>query len=190
MLEGYDGYVSNKAAVVLATFHADCVPLYFYDPRRKAIGMAHAGWRGTVKGMAGMMVDRMAKEFGSRPQDLLVEIGPCISAAGYEVDLPVMEACRAITGETGLTQVNRDHGHVDLAAVNHRILLMKGVERCNISIDPRKTDEKLEEFYSHRKEGDAAGRTVAWITLEGETGEKTFVRRRAKKEHKISEKTS
>ncbi len=81
-----DGLVTNEKGIILAVFTADCVPLYFVDPVKEAIGLAHSGWRGTVGNMAGIMVERMKKEFGSDPKDLIVAIGPSICRKCYEVD--------------------------------------------------------------------------------------------------------
>lgn len=170
--DGYDGYLTDQAGLVLGTFHADCVPLYFYDSRNHAIGLAHGGWRGTVAGIAGKMVDRMQEEYGSKAQELLVEIGPCISQSGYEVDLPVIEACKQVTGMTGLAMKSDGHAYLDLAAIHLEILLMKGVVRENIRVDLRKTDQNPTLFYSHRKEGKKAGRMMAWITLDDKFAEK------------------
>ncbi len=163
--DGYDGYLTDRAGIALGTFHADCVPLYFCDPAHHAIGMAHGGWRGTAAGIAARMVERMQEEFGTVPEELCVMIGPCISQTGYEVDLPVIEACRAATGMTGLLMKDETHANLDLAAIHFAILLKKGVLEKNIVIDSRKTDQNPTLFYSHRREGTEAGRMLAWITL-------------------------
>lgn len=163
--DGYDGYMSDLPGIVLGTFHADCVPLYFYDPAHRAIGLAHGGWRGTVAGIAGRMVERMQEEFGTVAGELRVMIGPCISQMGYEVDLPVIEACRASTGMTGLAMKDETHANLDLAAIHLKILLKKGVFENNIVIDSRKTDQNPTLFYSYRQEGTGTGRMFAWITV-------------------------
>lgn len=168
--EGYDGLMTNREDVVLATFHADCVPIYFYDPKHRAIGMAHGGWRGTVSGIAGKMVEAMKREFDTNPDDLMVWIGPCISQKGYEVDEPVIQAFQDTTGSVGLQKHGAGHAYLDLAKVNQEILERKGVDRRNIFVDSRKTDRNPTLFYSHRREGKDAGRMLAWITLEDVIG--------------------
>ena len=67
------------------TFFADCVPLFFYDPVKKAIGASHSGWRGSVKRIGEKTVRRMEEEFGSNPKDILAVIGPSICKDCYEV---------------------------------------------------------------------------------------------------------
>lgn len=94
-----DGLVTNVKGIILAVFTADCVPLYFVDPVKEAIGLAHSGWRGTAGNMAGIMVERMQKEFGSAPRDLIVAIGPSICQKCYEVDETVADAFRNALGE-------------------------------------------------------------------------------------------
>lgn len=97
--EGVDGLVTNAPGLALCAFGADCCTLYFADPVKKAIGLAHAGWRGTVCNMAGKMVQRMTEEFGTDPGDLLVAIGPSICQSCYEVDEKVAEAFRTAIGD-------------------------------------------------------------------------------------------
>ena len=92
-----DGLLTDEPGVTLVTYYADCVPLYFLDPVHRAIGLAHAGWRGTVAGMGIKMVEAMAHKFGSRPEELLAAIGPSIGPCCYEVDQPVADAFAART---------------------------------------------------------------------------------------------
>ena len=73
-----DGLITNEPGVTLATFYADCVPLYFYDPTHKAIGLAHSGWRGTVGNIAKATVEAMQKAYHTDPADLIAAIGPSI----------------------------------------------------------------------------------------------------------------
>lgn len=80
-----DGLVTNEPGIALATFYADCVPLYFVDLQHQAIGLAHSGWKGTASGMGEIMVQRMQEEFGSCPRELIAAIGPSICRECYEV---------------------------------------------------------------------------------------------------------
>lgn len=86
-----DGLVTNDRNLCLVCFFADCVPLYFVDPKHGAIGLAHSGWRGTVAGMGECMVRRMTQEFGTRPEDLVAAVGPSICQDCYEVSEEVAE---------------------------------------------------------------------------------------------------
>ena len=83
--EEIDGLITNEPGLILCTSFADCVPLYFVDPKKQAIGLAHSGWRGTVNRMGARMIEEMKRQFGSNPGDLLVAVGPSICADCYEV---------------------------------------------------------------------------------------------------------
>ncbi len=86
-----DGMITNVPGLVLATFYADCVPLYFADPVKKAIGLSHSGWRGTVHKIGKVTVQAMADHYGSRPEDIVAVIGPSICQDCYEVSRDVIE---------------------------------------------------------------------------------------------------
>lgn len=165
LLEGYDALMTDRTDLILATFHADCVPIYLYDPEHHAIAMVHAGWRGTANGIAGISVEAMGLAYGTKPEDLCVWIGPCISQEGYEVNGPVIKACEAITGRVGIQPTTSGHAKLDLAAINREILMINGVRIDKIQEDSRKTDQNPNLFYSHRREGKMAGRMLAWIYL-------------------------
>lgn len=94
--DGVDGHITNERQAALLVFGADCVPLFFYDPEKHAVGAAHAGWRGTAGRIAAVTVKRMQDEFGCDPSDLRVVIGPSIGPDCYEVSEDVAEAfCQA-----------------------------------------------------------------------------------------------
>lgn len=80
-----DGLITDESGVTLATFYADCVPLYLVDPVRRAIGLSHSGWRGTVGKIGKVTVEVMEREFGCRPENILTVIGPSICMDCYEV---------------------------------------------------------------------------------------------------------
>lgn len=86
-----DGLVTDEPGIVLATFYADCVPLYFVDPVRRTIGLSHSGWRGTVQGIGEATVKKMRECFGSKPEDIIAAVGPSICADCYEVGQEVAE---------------------------------------------------------------------------------------------------
>ena len=82
--------ITNVPGVVLATYYADCVPLYFVDPVHHAIGLSHSGWRGTVGKIGKVTIEKMHQEFGSDPAELLTAIGPSICQDCYEVSEDVI----------------------------------------------------------------------------------------------------
>lgn len=94
-----DGLVTNVPGIVLATFYADCVPLYFVDPIHHAIGLSHSGWRGTVNNIAGETVEKMHELYGTDPKDIRAAIGPSICQDCYEVSEDVIVQFRAVYEE-------------------------------------------------------------------------------------------
>ena len=98
-----DGLITRERGVVLCTFFADCVPLFFVDPVKKAIGLAHSGWRGTVRKIGKKTVEAMENAFGTNPRDVYAAIGPSICQDCYEVSEDVIEEFR-----TAFPDVERD----------------------------------------------------------------------------------
>jgi len=89
-----DGLITQEKGIVLCTFFADCVPLFFVDPVKRAIGLSHSGWRGTVRKIGKRTVEEMGKAFGTKPQDIYAAIGPSICQDCYEVSGDVIEEFR------------------------------------------------------------------------------------------------
>ena len=134
--ESVDGLLTDEPGVTLVTYYADCVPLYFLDPVHRAIGLAHAGWRGTVAGMGIKMVEAMAHKFGSRPEELLAAIGPSIGPCCYEVDQPVADAFAARTDwkpECFLRDCGDGKYMLNLWEANRRALLRAGLLEAHIA---------------------------------------------------------
>lgn len=153
-----DIILTNKPNVTLFMRYADCVPLVYVDPVKKAVALAHAGWRGTILRVAAKAVDELRIHFGSRPQDLLVGIGPAISVAHYEVGTEVVAQVESAFGEQAAELLPSDAGraHFDLALANRRILEAAGVE--HIEQSNLCTFENQSDWYSHRGSGGKTGR--------------------------------
>ena len=86
-----DGLITDERGITLGAFFADCIPLYFYDRKKQVIGLAHSGWRGTCKRMGAVMIDEMAKNFGTDAKDVIACIGPGICQDCYQVSEDVYE---------------------------------------------------------------------------------------------------
>src|SRR5690606_28388297 len=84
-LEAKDAFITNETGICMAALFADCVPLFYYDPDSRAVGLAHAGWKGTVKQVAEAVVRAMRINFNSKPERLIAAIGPSIGRCCYEV---------------------------------------------------------------------------------------------------------
>ena len=164
-----DGLLTNAPGVMLVAFFADCVPLYFLDPVHKAIALSHSGWRGSVSRMGAVTVQKMAVEFGSRPQDLIAGIGPCICRKCYEVDEFVADKIREVFAEEEMKQFlfpgRADHYQLDLPAMNRLILETAGIPANQISDSGHCTCCEADRFFSHRASGGKRGNLCAFLML-------------------------
>lgn len=173
-----DGLLTNVPGVLLTSFYADCVPLYFYDPLHSVVGLAHAGWKGTVAEIAAAMVDRMEQEYGSRPEDIQAAIGPSIGECCYEVDDYVMDHVRRL--EAGLNPLMMVEGAPDLyrssdkdssksmlnlKEMNQRIMIKAGILPTHIECTSWCTSCNSDLFFSYRKENGVTGRMTSWIGI-------------------------
>lgn len=160
-----DGMITDRPGVPLMMRFADCVPILLYDPAHHAIGMAHAGWRGTVKGAAKSALDAMRAAYGTRPQDVRAGIGPSIGPERYQVGEEVVEAVRDSFGQ-GDGLINRAEdgsAYLDLWAANRLALERAGVTW--IEVAGMCTASHTDEFYSHRAENGHTGRFGVVIAL-------------------------
>lgn len=97
-----DGFVTKEPGLLLITSYADCVPLFFADRKNHVIGLSHSGWRGTVNNMARATVDKLWREYGTRPEDIVAFIGPSICRDCYEVGADVAGKFYEAYKDTGL----------------------------------------------------------------------------------------
>ncbi|MDC3412845.1 peptidoglycan editing factor PgeF [Aquibacillus sp. 3ASR75-11] len=159
---GCDGMITNKKGVLLTALFADCVPLYFFDPITKWIGIAHAGWRGSVHEMAKVMVDKL-KEVGVEATNIQAAIGPCIGKTQYEVDDKVISHIPHHFKEKTTKPTKNGHYMLDLKRLNHEILLQAGIQNTHIHISNYCTFEEDETFFSHRRDNGKTGRMIGFI---------------------------
>lgn len=161
-----DALVTTEPGVLVMLRFADCVPVLLYDPRRRVIGLAHAGWRGTAAGVAQATVNVMETAFGCRPADVIAGIGPSIGPCCYEVGEDVASAFgRAFPGAGGLLRSRSDgHWRADLWAANRLQLAEVGVQRIEVAAIC--TACRTDEWFSHRAEHCKTGRFAAAIGLQ------------------------
>lgn len=151
-----DGLITDCPGVVLVTAYADCVPLYFVDTVHKAIGLSHSGWRGTVNNMAGVTVNKMEKEFGTNPADLVAFVGPSICVNCYEVGADVAdEFAKAYKSEVfdGILSIKDEKNmkfRLNLHEANRKNLLNAGLNPDNIMVTDVCTCCNPDILYSHR----------------------------------------
>ncbi|WP_249869861.1 peptidoglycan editing factor PgeF [Oceanobacillus saliphilus] len=163
-IEGTDGFITDSKGILCTAFFADCVPLFFFDPVTEYIGIAHAGWKGTVGRIAEKMVDAF-KERGTDPKDLRVAIGPSIGKENYEVDHHVIGSIEVKERDKTVSPLENNRYLLDLKQLNVEILLQSGVIRHNIEVTNYCTyrDENL--FFSHRRDQGKTGRMLGFIGL-------------------------
>jgi hypothetical protein len=161
-----DAMVTDRLDTPLSMRFADCTPLLFHDPVRGVIAMAHAGWRGTVRGVGAHVVRVMQQSYGCKPADIQAGIGPSIGPDRYQVGEEVVAAVRDYFGSTaGLIRRDPADGtsYLDLWAANRRDLERAGVEQ--IEVAGICTATRTDDFFSHRAEHGRTGRFGAVLTL-------------------------
>lgn len=155
---GTDALVTVLPNVPLLLFYADCVPILLADKRTGAIGLAHAGWRGTVAGIAAKTVQAMQEALGSRLQDILAAIGPSIGACCYEVDDFVRGRAQGYERFFAAVPDKLGHYMLDLWEYNRAVLLKAGVLPQHIAVSQVCTEHNSQLFCSHRAEHGYTGR--------------------------------
>lgn len=162
-----DGLITDEPGLLLGTTHADCAPVFLLDPEKKAVGLLHAGWRGTAGMIAAKGVAKMAEEFGTDPAQLIAVIGPCICGSCYEIGYEVaVQMMQIFEGECfALKKKTNCKFTLDLKRANKRILFEAGLRENNIIASGLCTFEREELFFSHRRMGDKRGQNMAFIGL-------------------------
>jgi YfiH family protein len=149
-----DALISNRPGIGLTIRTADCLPILIADPRTRAVAAVHAGWRGVVSEIASKAIHALCQEFDSKPEDLVVAIGPGIGLCCFEVG-PEVAAQFGLSG----------HAKIDLVETTRRQLRRNGVRDGQISTIGLCTYCSPELFESYRRDRDAAGRMVAMIRV-------------------------
>ena len=163
-----DAMVTSVTGICLVILVADCVPMLFFDPLRKIIGVAHAGWKGTLQCIAENTVKIMESRFGSSPQDIIVGVGPSIGPCCYKVGPDVISQVETIfhtKKEFILNELKSGEGYFDLWKANITQLLQAGIERKNIEMAWICTRENPDLFFSYRHQQGDTGRFGVGITL-------------------------
>ncbi len=167
----YDAVVTNTPNLPIATYHADCVPVFLLDTKLRTVGVAHAGWRGTAMKTPAAAIREMEKSFGSRPCDILAAVGPSIGVCCFETNSDVPDAMLSSFGDDAKKYII-SHGngkyHVSLPDLNVLTLLASGIPDENITVSDECTCCKNDLYWSHRATGGLRGTMAAVIMLKGE----------------------
>lgn len=161
-----DGIIADDPTVTLVTSHADCGAYFFYDPVHRAIGMAHAGWKGTLLRIGAEMARRMAEEFDTDPSDIIAATGPCICRDCFEVDADLGEKFQSEFGYPGISRPGRPgKAYVDLELAAAVQFVEAGIRPESITLMNACTYENRQHFFSHRRDKGITGSMAAYIKL-------------------------
>ncbi len=168
--EKFDAVASALPHVLAGVKTADCVPVLIGDPQTHAYAAVHAGWRGTVASIAAKAVETLQAEFGTDPKDIIAAIGPAACGRNYEVGEDVIERFSETFPNTGkyFTLTRPGHALVDLHKANRDRLIAAGVADANIHTAPFCTMERIDLFFSYRKEKQLHGKTGRLLSVIGQ----------------------
>lgn len=152
-----DGLITNLVNVPILIMVADCLPVLFFDPIHKAIGLAHAGWRGTVTHVAAKTLLAMGEAYGTKPEEVRAVLGPSIGACCYEVGEDVKTQFEEVFPWSAevLEYSGKNHWQLNIAEANARQLLEVGMKEENLIRSQLCTIKHIDLFYSHRAEASA-----------------------------------
>lgn len=167
-MQSVDALITNEKNVTLVTYYADCTPLFFVDTKNKAIGLAHAGWRGTVGRIGQKVVEKMTELYGTDPANLLCAIGPAISKCCYEVDKACADEFYKLSDLDNskfiFPKENKKY-YLDLLECNRQILTRAGVSEKNITISDLCTKCNSSLLWSHRATNGQRGTMCAMMSI-------------------------
>jgi YfiH family protein len=162
-----DALITNEVGVPIITFYADCVPVFILDPVHKAVGLAHSGWKGTTLKIAVKTLEKMAKEYGTKPEDCLIGIGPSIEKKCFEIreDAAVLFKQSFSYWQKFMEKVDEEHYIADLWLAVKLMLIEEGIKEENITTSGLCTYCNEELFFSHRRDKGKTGSLSAIIEL-------------------------
>lgn len=166
-VQNCDGLVTDCKSLFLGILTADCLPIVFYDPLKKVIGIAHAGWQGTANGICLEVIDKMVGVYQANPQNLIVGVGPSISVNNYEVGSDFIDNFSGIIPQNMLEtaiKIRNEKVLFDLYKVNEYQLLYKGVKHENIH-NSNVCSFDSTAFFSYRKSPKQNGRMLTAIAI-------------------------
>ena len=166
-----DGLVTNVPGIILGTFHADCPPVYFVDPVKRAIGLSHSGWKGTKGKIAKATIEKMKDNYGTDPSDLICAIGPSICGPCYEIGEDVASSFKSAFSEKEVKEhgilITYPEGKYRLYLWNaiKLTLMQSGVKEENIIVTDICTRCNPDLLFSHRIHGEKRGNLCAFLSI-------------------------
>ena len=158
-----DGLITKENNLAILIFFADCVPVLIGDKKQKICAAIHSGWKGTYKNIVGKAVEQLINEHKSNPKDLICAIGPAIGPCHFEVSTDLYDEMTSLYG-ADIGRIQNEKYYLDLKKTVTKQLTDHKIPAENIATSPLCT--VCEEYlYSFRREGEAAGRMAAFISL-------------------------
>lgn len=166
-IKGIDGLYTDKKNIILTTFYADCVPLFFLDTNKKVIALSHSGWKGTVKEIGRRTVEIFKEKYNSNLNDIIAGIGPSIGGCCFEVDKPVADIFEKELpfSKEFIKKEENEKYKIDLQEINKQILINSGLKEENIELSGLCTKCNPDTFYSHRVMGAERGSLAGLMEL-------------------------
>ena len=163
-----DALITRIPGYALGVFTADCLPILLFDPVKRVVGIVHAGWRGTAKGISLKAIEKMTEFFHCQGENMIAALGPAIGPCCYEVDAPVKEAFAAgeLPWDLVATRHRRDKWSLDLYRANAYLLQKEGLKRENIHRLELCTSCRRDIFCSYRAEGKVLEEQLSFIALQ------------------------
>lgn len=168
--EDVDALVTNEPNLAITITCADCVPVFFADPVKKAVGIAHSGWKGTALEISAKVVEKMQEVYGSRPEDIYAGIGPCIGMCCYEVSRDVFEEFLEFDylDDAWYFEKDNDKFDLDLSRIIFGTLAYSGILPEHISISGLCTSCNNHVLFSHRAQKGKRGTMAGMIMIKGD----------------------
>jgi len=167
-LPATDGLVTAVPDLVLATFYADCIPVFLFDPVRKVAALCHSGWKGTMGLIIIQALEVMRRQYNCQPADILVYIGPGIGSCCYEIQADLADkVLSAFPDDNDIIIVKQQGITWDLKETIRRCAINYGIPKNQITVSSWCTSCSTDYFYSYRKEQGKTGRMAALIALVG-----------------------
>ncbi len=161
-----DGLISNDPEVTLVTSHADCGVIFFYDPVKRAVGIVHAGWKGTLLRIGAKAVEAMAYNYGSKAENIIAAVGPCICRACFEVDMSLgLDFAKEFDDEDIFSHGKPGKAQLDLERAAAIQLIDAGVLPQNITLMHACTYHNEDMFFSYRRDHGETGSMSGFISL-------------------------
>jgi YfiH family protein len=160
-----DALITNLKKIPIGVKTADCVPLLMYDIENNVIAAVHSGWKGTAQKIAVKTIKKMTEVYKSKPQNILIAVGPSICGRCYSVGKDVIEEFKKIISYDFYIKKD-DRFFIDLKEINKNLLKDAGVEEKNIFIHPDCTYCKNEEYQSYRYHKNTLSFQISYIMIE------------------------